>query len=114
MPDGKGGDGNIQYCTITTFDESPLIPGLLWVGTDDGNVWVTRNDGANWTKVNDKITGNPGYWVSRVAASNADPGTAYVSYTGLRQRRFPPLPLQDDRLRPNLDGDRRQPAQRGD
>jgi photosystem II stability/assembly factor-like uncharacterized protein len=91
MPDGKGGDGNIQYCTITTFDESPLIPGLLWVGTDDGNVQVTRNDGANWTKVNDKITGNPGYWVSRVAASNADPGTAYVSYTGLRQDDFRPF-----------------------
>ena len=26
MPTGKGGDGNIQYCTITTVDESPLVP----------------------------------------------------------------------------------------
>lgn len=90
MPDGRGGDGNIQYCTITTIDESPLVAGLLWVGTDDGNVWVTRNDGANWTKLNDKIPGNPGYWVSRVAASNADPGTAYVSYTGFRNDDFKP------------------------
>jgi len=91
MPQGKGGDGNIQYCTITTIDESPLIPGLLWVGTDDGNVWVTRDDGRNWTKLNDKIAGNPGYWVSRVAASNFDPGTAYVSYTGLRNDDFKPF-----------------------
>ena len=88
---GKGGDGNIQYCTITTFDESPLVPGLLWVGTDDGNVWVTRDNGKAWTKLNDKITGNPGYWVSRVAASNFDPGTAYVSYTGLRNDDFRPF-----------------------
>ena len=88
LPQGKGGDGNIQYCTITTIDESPIEPGVLWVGTDDGNVWVTRDDGKTWAKGNDKITGNPGYWVSRVAASNFNPGTAYVSYTGLRQDDF--------------------------
>jgi photosystem II stability/assembly factor-like uncharacterized protein len=88
---GKGGDGNIQYCTITTFDESPLVPGLLWVGTDDGNVWVSRDNGKAWTKLNDKIAGNPGYWVSRVAASHFDPGTAYVSYTGFRNDDFRPF-----------------------
>jgi photosystem II stability/assembly factor-like uncharacterized protein len=88
---GKGGDGNIQYCTITTIDESPLIQGLLWVGTDDGNVWITKDDGKNWTKCNDKITGNPGYWVSRVATSPNNPGTAYVSYTGYRRDDFRPF-----------------------
>jgi photosystem II stability/assembly factor-like uncharacterized protein len=91
LPNGTGGDGDIQYCTITTIDESPLLPGILWVGTDDGNVWVTRDDGKNWTKLNDKIGGNPGYWVSRVAASNFDPGTAYVSFTGLRHDDFRPF-----------------------
>jgi len=88
---GEGGDGNIQYCTITTFDESPLVPGLLWAGTDDGNVWVTRDNGKAWVKLNDKITGNPGYWVSRVTASPSDPGTAYVSYTGFRNDDFRPF-----------------------
>ncbi len=89
--DGRGGDGSIQYCTITAFDESPLMPGLLWAGTDDGNVWVTRNGGRNWLKLNDKIAGNPGYWVSRIAASNNDPGTAYLSYTGFRNDDFRPF-----------------------
>jgi photosystem II stability/assembly factor-like uncharacterized protein len=89
---GKGGDQNIQYCTITTFDESPLVPGLLWAGTDDGNVWVTRDNGkGGWTKLNERIAGNPSYWVSRVAASSLDPGTAYVSYTGLRNDDFRPF-----------------------
>ena len=88
---GKGGDGNIQFCTITSFDESPLAAGLLWAGTDDGNVWVTRDDGANWTKLNDRIPDQPGYWVSRVAASNFDPGSAYVSYTGFRNDDFRPF-----------------------
>jgi hypothetical protein len=89
--DGKGGDGNIQFCTITTFDESPLLPGVLWAGTDDGNVWITRDNGKAWTKVNDKIPGNPGYWVSRVAASPSDPATAYVAYTGFRNDDFRPF-----------------------
>ncbi len=91
LPNGTGGDGNIQYCTIVALAESPLVPGLLWAGTDDGNVWVTRDDGKNWTQLNDKIAGNPGYWVSRVEASSADPGTAYVAYTGLRQDDFRPF-----------------------
>ena len=91
MPSGTGGDGNIQYCTITTFAESTLVPGLLWVGTDDGLVWVTQDDGKNWTKVNDKIAGNPGYWVSRVEASSADPAVAYVTFTGFRNDDFKPF-----------------------
>jgi photosystem II stability/assembly factor-like uncharacterized protein len=89
--EGKGGDGNIQYCTITSFDESPLMPGVLWAGTDDGNVWVTRDNGKAWVKLNDKIPGNPGYWVSRVAASPSDPATAYISYTGFRNDDFRPF-----------------------
>ena len=88
---GKGGDGNIQYCTITTIDESPISRGLLWVGTDDGNVWISRDDGGKWTKLNDRISGNPGYWVSRVAASPSNPGTAYVTYTGYRRDDFRPF-----------------------
>jgi len=86
---GKGGDGNIQYCTITTFDESPLLPGLLWAGTDDGNVWVTKDNGKAWAKL--EIPGGPGFWVSRVAASPSDAATAYVSYTGFRNDDFRPF-----------------------
>jgi photosystem II stability/assembly factor-like uncharacterized protein len=88
---GKGGDGNIQYCTITTIDESPLEEGVLWVGTDDGNVWLSKDSGKNWIMLNDRIKGNPGYWVSRVAASHHYTGTAYVSYTGYRRDDFRPF-----------------------
>jgi len=88
LPTGKGGDGNIQYATITTIDESPLQAGIIWVGTDDGNVQVTQNGGRDWTLVNDNIPNNPEYWVSRVAASHHDLGTAYVSYTGMRRDDF--------------------------
>ncbi len=87
---GKGGDGNIQYCTITTVDESPLVRDLLYVGTDDGNVWVTKDGGKAWTKLNDKIPGHPGHWVTRIVASSHLPGTAYLTFSGYRSDDFKP------------------------
>ena len=91
LPERQGGSGNIQYATITTIAESTVIPNVLWVGTDDGNVQVTRDGGKSWTNVSDKIGGHPGYWVSRVIASHHDAGTAYVTVTGYRHDDFKPL-----------------------
>jgi hypothetical protein len=85
------GGGNVPFATISTIDESPIVPGLLWVGTDDGNVQISRNGGRTWTNVRDKIPGHPGFWVSRVVASHANAGTAYVSITGLRNDDFRPF-----------------------
>lgn len=87
------GQGHIQYCTITTISESPVVPGVIWVGTDDGKVWVTKNSGGEWTEVTDGISaaGGPGHlWVSRVFASNFDQGKAYVAKTGYRRDNFSP------------------------
>lgn len=87
-PVKRDGTGNIQYGTITTLEESPLDPDELWAGTDDGNVHVTTDGGKNWTNLNDNIPNNPKYWVTRVEASAHFPGTAYVSYNGMRRDDF--------------------------
>lgn len=87
----RNGRGNIQYATITTLDESTIVPGLLWAGTDDGNVQVTRDGGKTWTNVRDRIPGHPGYWVSRVEPSHHDPAVAYVTVTGYRNDDFKPF-----------------------
>jgi len=87
----RGGTGNVSYATITALDESPVVPGVLWAGTDDGNVQVTKDGGKTWTNVRDKIPGQPGYWVSRVEPSHTSAGTAYVSVTGLRNDDFRPF-----------------------
>ena len=36
---------------IVSIDESPLLEGLLYVGTDDGLVQVTEDGGKNWRKI---------------------------------------------------------------
>ena len=43
-------DGVVHFGTITTLAESPLKAGVLWAGTDDGNLQVSRDGGATWTR----------------------------------------------------------------
>lgn len=80
-PDLTGGPGQDAYPfgTITTVAAAPSDPRTIWVGTDDGRVWVTRDLGANWTKV---LEGQP--WVTRIAVSERDAATAYVTLSGYR------------------------------
>jgi photosystem II stability/assembly factor-like uncharacterized protein len=83
--------GAETHCTIITISESPLTPGLIWVGTDDGNVQLTRNGGGTWTNVRPGIPEVPrGTWVSRVEASRFAEGTAYVAFDGHRTDEFRP------------------------
>jgi len=81
------GRNNVTFCTLTTIAESPVTPGLIWVGTDDGKVWVTRDGGANWKDVTlnvAKAGGPADDWVTRVHPSARFEGTAYVAKTGFR------------------------------
>ena len=43
--------GNISYATISSLSESPLKPGLVYVGTDDGRVHVSKDTGETWTEI---------------------------------------------------------------
>ena len=36
------------YGNIVSLDESPLVEGLLYVGTDDGLVQVSEDGGKTW------------------------------------------------------------------
>jgi photosystem II stability/assembly factor-like uncharacterized protein len=84
-------DPESRYSAIVSVDESPLAPGQVWIGTNDGNVQLTRDDGASWTLLNDKMTGaHEKYWVKRVEASNHAPGRAYVVFDGHRNDDFNP------------------------
>jgi hypothetical protein len=73
-------DGQSTYGNFTTVAESPSSPGVIWVGTDDGNVQVSRDGGDAWVDVTDRIPGpSENAKVSRVEPSHFAPGTCYVS-----------------------------------
>jgi photosystem II stability/assembly factor-like uncharacterized protein len=78
-------DGAASYSNIVTISESPLVEGIVWVGTNDGNVQVSRDGGSTFRNVVGNIQGVPKEThVSRVEASRHDAGTAYVTFDGHR------------------------------
>ena len=82
-------DGIAAWPAIVSFAESPKRAGVLYAGTDDGNLAVTRDAGKTWTQVIDKIPGVPkGIYVSEVVPSRFDEGTVYATFDGHRQNDF--------------------------
>ncbi len=101
--------GNVPYGTLTTLSESPLRFGLLYAGTDDGNIQLSKDGGYSWTRVNVMIGLPPkkrkppvntiphGLWVSRIVASQHSEGRVYASLNGYRSDHFAPyLFISDD------------------
>jgi hypothetical protein len=87
-PDNTGAE---THCTITALAESPIRPGLLYAGTDDGNVWLSRNDGATWENLTGRFAGVPkNTWVNRIEPSSADTNVFYVAFDGHRTNDFTP------------------------
>lgn len=100
--------GNVPYGTITTIAESPLRFGLLYTGTDDGNLHRSYDGGYTWEKLNQnapvatvgkkgaRLTTGPAplftnqLWVSRVVASQHKEGRVYATLNGYRFDHFAP------------------------
>ncbi|MFI5233531.1 MAG: WD40/YVTN/BNR-like repeat-containing protein [Gemmatimonadales bacterium] len=85
-------DGLSAYSTIIAVSESPVLPGVVWAGTDDGNLQVSRDGGETFTEVGKNITGLPAgaltnddpFWIARIETSHFDAATAYVAIDGHR------------------------------
>jgi photosystem II stability/assembly factor-like uncharacterized protein len=79
------GSGAETYATIVSLAESPLKPGMLWAGTDDGNLQVTRDDGVTWTNLTNNLPEKVReYYVKRIVASRVNAERAYVAIDGHR------------------------------
>lgn len=82
-------DGIQAWPTIVSLAESPKRPGLIYAGTDDGNVSVTRDGGKAWDNVTEKIPGLPeGIYVSEVVPSRFDEAVVYATFDGHRINDF--------------------------
>lgn len=82
------------YGNIATLDESPLVEGLLYVGTDDGLIQVSEDGGKNWRRI-EKFPGVPEMtYVNRVLASQHDPDTVYAAFNNHKNGDFKPYILK--------------------
>ncbi|MBI3490952.1 MAG: glycosyl hydrolase, partial [Acidobacteria bacterium] len=85
---------------IVSLDESPLLEGLIYAGTDDGLVQVTEDGGKNWRKI-EQLPGAPQWtYVSDVVASPRDVNTVFVALNNWQRGDYTPyLVRSNDRGR---------------
>jgi photosystem II stability/assembly factor-like uncharacterized protein len=79
---GIVGDNLGQFYGEVVFAIAPskIQKGLIWAGTNDGQVWYTKDAAANWTNVTKSIPGVPPLGtITSIAPSSFDPATAYIS-----------------------------------
>lgn len=82
-------EGDVPFGTSTTLAESALRFGLIYIGTDDGNIQVTKDGGYTWTKASAGLPKNvQGMYVSRVTPSSFKEGRVYASLNGYRNDHF--------------------------
>jgi hypothetical protein len=82
-------DGIPYYPTLTAIAESPLYQGLLYAGTDDGNLQVSTNDGRGWENVVEHVPGLPrSTWISNIEPSRFDANTVYFTTNNYRNDDF--------------------------
>ena len=76
------GDNLGQFYGEVVFAIAPstIRRGLIWAGTNDGQLWLTRDGATTWTNVTKNISGLPAWGTIRqIAPSVFDAGTAYVT-----------------------------------
>lgn len=80
-----------NHCTIVSIAPSPVKPGIIWVGTDDGNLQLTTDGGVTWKNVVKNVKGVPGgTWVPQIHPSRFYEGAAFVVFDNHRRNDWTP------------------------
>ncbi|MFC2090584.1 hypothetical protein ACFLT1_07370 [Bacteroidota bacterium] len=83
--------GAETYTCILAIAPSPVEEGVIWAGTDDGNIQLTRDGGKTWTNTIAKIKNYPDRpWVPQIVTSNYNGGEAFVVANNYRQNDYAP------------------------
>ena len=74
--------------------ESPMVEGLIYVGTDDGLINVTQDGGETWQRVSE-LPGVPEMtYISCLTASSHDPSTVFATCDNHKNSDFKPYVLR--------------------
>ena len=81
-PINKDNTGAEVYGDVYAIAESPVTPGVIWVGSDDGLIHVSKDNGKTWENVTPPASLLPEWaMISIVEPSHFDAATCYVSGT---------------------------------
>src|SRR5262249_18821092 len=79
---------------IVSIDESPLLEGLIYVGTDDGLLQVTEDGGKHWRKVEDFPTVPKWTYVTDVFARPRGASVVFVALNNWQRGDYKPYLLK--------------------
>lgn len=83
--------GAETYCSLLTIAPSTKEKGVIWTGSDDGQIQLTRDGGKTWTNFAGKIPGLPaGAWIPQIIASRHNASEAFVVANDYRRGDFKP------------------------
>lgn len=78
--------GNIAHAVVFAISESPVEKGVIYAGTDDGNLHVTRDGGETWKNVSKDLPEE--FCVASLEACHFQKGTIYAALNGKRHDQF--------------------------
>ncbi len=82
------------YGNLVALSESPLVEGLIYVGTDDGLIQVTEDGGESWRAI-ESFPGVPDRtYVNDIIASAHDADTLYAAFNNHKNADFKPYVLR--------------------
>jgi photosystem II stability/assembly factor-like uncharacterized protein len=88
-PITKDATGAEHYATISVLVESPLEPGVFWVGSDDGLIHLSKDGGRNWENITPVDLPEWSY-IHTIDQSPHQPATAYLAATRYKIDDFQP------------------------
>ena len=81
------------FGNLVSLSESPLVEGLIYVGTDDGLIQVTEDGGQSWRRIGE-FPGVPEMtYVSCLLAAQHDMDTVYAAFDNHKSGDFRPYVL---------------------
>ncbi|MCP4903140.1 MAG: glycosyl hydrolase [bacterium] len=83
-----------MFGNAVALTESPLVEGLLYVGTDDGLIHVTEDNGTTWRTI-EEIKGVPEMtYAARLEADLHDADTIYAAFSNHKNGDFKPYAVK--------------------
>lgn len=81
--------GAENHCTILVIEPSSTEKGVLWIGSDDGQIHLTLNGGVTWENLTNNIKELPaGSWITQIKASNKVKGEALLVANDYRRHNY--------------------------
>ena len=78
-----------NYTSILCIEPSPVQKGIIWAGTDDGNLQLTTNNGQTWQNLIDRLPNAPkGAWIPQIVASPHSAKEAFVVINDYRRNNW--------------------------